>query len=367
VKVLFLYRFCTLGGVETVLRHRLDSLARRGVAVSLAFLDDLGGSATFRDAPVADLCFGRREIGQLLAQKRFDFILPIDTPEVEPLLRGSGGDAIVVAEVHSNHAPNLEYLHALDGTSTRAIIVPSAHQRDLVLRDFPAVRRAGIPVFVVPNPIDPALFRFVPPPRVPERPVVGWVGRLEPQKNWRQFVAIAAELTRTGADLDFILVGGARAPDAVKDTLRSLVTRRELAARFRWVSALAYERMPAFFSLLGASGGCLVPTSAVEPFGMTVLEAMACDAPVVAPRVDAFAELIEDGVSGLHFPPGDTLAATEAVRRVLADGDLRERLRAGGRDRVAARFTADRSVDRFLEVLSALRADAAPSALGAAS
>jgi len=364
VRILFIYQFCTLGGVEAVLRNRLAGLDARGVAVSLAFLDDLGGSETFRRAPGARLAFGRREIARLLAEERFDFILPIDTPEAYALLRGATKGAVVVTEVHSNHTPNLEYLHALAATGTRAVIAPSRHQRELILHEFPAVQRAGIPVHIVPNPIDTSRFRFAAPRQPLSRPVVGWVGRLEPQKNWRQFVALASALTHSGEDLDFVLVGGERAPTAVKETLRALVSGPELVSRFRWVSRLPYERMPAFYSLLAASGGCLVPTSLVEPFGMSVVEAMACSCPVVAPRIDAFTELIEDGLSGLHFPSGDIAAAAERVRRLLADAPLRERLRAGGLERIATHFTAERSVERFLDVLGSLHRPAAAACRG---
>jgi glycosyltransferase involved in cell wall biosynthesis len=353
VRILFIYQFCTLGGVEAVLRNRLAGLDVRGVAVSLAFLDDLGGSETFRRAPGARLAFGRRELARLLAEERFDFILPIDTPEAYALLRGATKGAIVVTEVHSNHTPNLEYLHALAATGTRAVIAPSRHQRELILREFPAIQRAGIPVHIVPNPIDTSRFRFAAPRQPLPRPVVGWVGRLEPQKNWRQFVALASALTHSGEDLDFVLVGGG-APTAV----RTLRAQRARAGEHSRVSRAPHERMrPSAPSSRRAR-------FAGEPFGMSVVEAMASSCPVVAPRIDAFTELIEDGLSGLHFPSGDIAAAAERVRRLLADAPLRERLRDGGLDRIATHFTAERSVERFLDVLGSLHRPAAAACRG---
>jgi glycosyltransferase involved in cell wall biosynthesis len=73
-----------------------------------------------------------------------------------------------------------------------------------------------------------------------------------------------------------------------------------------------------------------------------LLEAMACGTPVISTRVGAIPELLEQGRAGVLAPYGDPRALGEAVRAVLADGDLRTRLAARGRARCELRYDARR-------------------------
>jgi glycosyltransferase involved in cell wall biosynthesis len=59
-------------------------------------------------------------------------------------------------------------------------------------------------------------------------------------------------------------------------------------------------------------------------------EAQLAGVPVIATGIGAACELIDDGQSGLLVPPGDPSALAEAVRRVLEDPILSQRLRSGG-------------------------------------
>jgi glycosyltransferase involved in cell wall biosynthesis len=72
-----------------------------------------------------------------------------------------------------------------------------------------------------------------------------------------------------------------------------------------------------------------------EPGGQVVLEAMAAGVPVVAADAGGPAEVIEDGVTGLLYPPGNVAALAEALQTLAADEALRARLAEAGRQRVA--------------------------------
>ena len=87
-----------------------------------------------------------------------------------------------------------------------------------------------------------------------------------------------------------------------------------------------------------------------EGFGLTVLEAMAAGAPVVAADVPAVNEVVRDGVNGLLFPATNAHALAAVTVRLLEDRELAHRLRAGGRRTLVESFDASSLVERVERV-----------------
>ena len=102
--------------------------------------------------------------------------------------------------------------------------------------------------------------------------------------------------------------------------------------------------------LLHASDVLVLPSiDRREAFGIVQLEAMACGKPVIAtdlPTGVRFAN--QDEITGLLVPPRDADALARALRRVLDDAGLRERLGHAARQRVQREFTAARMIERTL-------------------
>lgn len=86
-----------------------------------------------------------------------------------------------------------------------------------------------------------------------------------------------------------------------------------------------------------------------EILGLTLLEAMACETPVVCSHIGGMPELVVDGETGLLVPPGDSAALGEAVERLLDDPATARRWGAAGRERVLARFTWRTVAERCLQ------------------
>ena len=78
-----------------------------------------------------------------------------------------------------------------------------------------------------------------------------------------------------------------------------------------------------------------------EGFGVACLEAMAHGRPVVATNVGGLRDLVVDGETGLLVSPRDPQALRAALKRLLADSELRHRLGMAGRDRARERFSWD--------------------------
>jgi glycosyltransferase involved in cell wall biosynthesis len=79
-----------------------------------------------------------------------------------------------------------------------------------------------------------------------------------------------------------------------------------------------------------------------EPFGLTIVEAMACGRPVVATLAGGVTEIIEDGKDAIGVPPGNVDCLVGALKRLLLDPDLRMRLGANAREKAVTHFDRNR-------------------------
>ncbi len=175
----------------------------------------------------------------------------------------------------------------------------------------------------------------------PKLPTVGMVGRRKDQGTLLRAAALV------GRPVNLVFVG-----IAADDALRSLETG--LAAG----SIVAYtgfrDAVVPFYHLLDVK----VLTTRAEGLSQALLESMALGVPVIAAAAGGVPELVRDGSNGLLYPPGDASGLADALRRLLDDPALRERLVAGGRESVSGHFHADAFVARTEAVYSELLNDA---------
>jgi glycosyltransferase involved in cell wall biosynthesis len=333
VRVLFVYSYLTLGGVEAVLRARLAGLAVHGIEAHAWFFHDFGGRSIFSGLEE------RVRVGDAAAclayARGFDLVSTIDTAEVlvgyeEP----APGLPPLVVECHSAYLDNIEYLRRLPRRRLATVFAPSQQHRKLV------VERVGddLEVQVVPNPVRQELVEEPTPfPAPPRRPVLAWVGRLDEHKNWKGFVEIAGILTARGVAAEAWIAGRPVEPERSAELL---ARAREAAVldKLRWFRGLPHERIPAFFDAVRDSGGVAVTTSRGESFGMTIVEAMARRCVVLVPETGPFTDFVVDGESGGLYRPGSMKAAADRLQVLLGDANLRQECGRRGREVVLERF-----------------------------
>jgi glycosyltransferase involved in cell wall biosynthesis len=177
------------------------------------------------------------------------------------------------------------------------------------------------------------------------RRLVGVVGRLQQWKQQHLAIDAVGRLAAEGRDVHGLIVGGDAhgvAPEYGPD-LKRLVADRGLAERITFTGHVDDARP--YMQLLEV----LLNTSANEPFGIVLLEAMALGVPVVAFDADGGPrEILDGGRFGLLARAGDGQDLARQVRRLLDDPSLHGRLVDEGRARVRERFGAERMV-RALE------------------
>jgi glycosyltransferase involved in cell wall biosynthesis len=124
------------------------------------------------------------------------------------------------------------------------------------------------------------------------------------------------------------------------------------AGDYRYHGAVSRTAKVAFYAQLDAFS---MPTTAREPKGLSVLEAMASGVPVVQPRRGASIEAIESTGGGLLVGPDDADCIAEGLWQLWQDADLRERCGDDGADEVRERFTAAQMADRLVDVFETAR------------
>jgi glycosyltransferase involved in cell wall biosynthesis len=355
--VLIGYAYLTVGGVETVLRARMEGLAAHGIDVDAWFLHDLGGRSVFAGLDHRVRVGGVDELAAALVRHDYDLVVTIDTPELLGPLAEAAGQPRLVVECHSPYLENLGYLAALPRHRPAAVLVPSEHQRRLVeaLLGPPLDATAATPVLVVPNPLHTDLFAAIVDPPAQHglpHPAVLWLGRMDDLKNWQGFLELGRELLALQPAAELWLVG--RPAPGDDGTVRQRAKEAGVLASLRWLRGIPHQRVPALLDLVRASGGVLVSTSRGESFGMTVAEAMARGCGVAVPDNAPFDEFVLDGETGLRFPPEDPAAAARAVARLLADAPLRKRLGTEGRQLMIARHAPDVALAALASELYAL-------------
>jgi glycosyltransferase involved in cell wall biosynthesis len=149
-----------------------------------------------------------------------------------------------------------------------------------------------------------------------------YVGRIDPRKGIATAIRALAMLPE---EATLRVVGGG--DDAHLEQLHGLVAELGLGRRVSFDGSRPRDELAAVY----AGADVLVfPVEWAEPWGLVPLEAMACTRPVVATGTGGSAEYLRDGENCLLYPAGDPEALAERVRRLAADGALREKLCAGG-------------------------------------
>ena len=302
--------------------------------------------------------------------------------EVGEILDGGRFDAVVAAMAFSwvgatpaSRARGVPILWRAGGTELpafqRLVLSLWAHRYppDGLICNSEAVRRMFAPLVPAPsslvrNGVDTDLFRVgagnpanlgLDPRR--GHPVVGFAGRLVPQKRPQDFLQMASAIARRHPQVRFLMAGeGSRRP-----SVEQLARELRLGDRLRFLGLV--RDMRDFY----AACDLLVLPSRSEGCPNTVLEAMAMKLPVVASDTPATREVVESMSDGLLYPMGEVDKLAEAVERLLGNPGLRAALAERAWRKVQGPFGAAASaaalVRRIETTVGAVRTAGARAAL----
>jgi glycosyltransferase involved in cell wall biosynthesis len=202
---------------------------------------------------------------------------------------------------------------------------------------FPADR-----IFVKPNFVDPD-----PGAGTGQGDYALFVGRISEEKGIRTLLDAWALL---GNAIPLRVIGDGPLAGWAEETSR----------RMSRVEVLGWKPLEDVLTAMKDARFLIFPSVWYETFGLVVVQAFAAGLPVIASGHGAMTSLIQDGLTGLHFRPGDPADLARQVRWALDHPSELSTMRRQARDEYEARYSADRNYTALMEAYALARVGLAP-------
>lgn len=313
-----------------------SSLLRRLASMAAA------GRARVRAVDVVDTHFALYVLPVLVAAKHRPHVTHFHGPWYR--------EAAVESGRHGIAATVRRIVEAFVYRRADELITLSAEFRRLLIDDFGILPSR---VHVIPPGVD--LERFQPVPRsearrrlrLPEAGVMAVATRRLARRMGLD-VLIRAWAQADVGDATLHLVGDGHERQALEE----LTSRLGVSDSVRFVGRVSEEDLPLWYA---AADFTVVPSVALEGFGLIVLESLASGTPVVASRTGGMAEVLADFTPDLLVEPGDVFALAQLLTRLVRDPEARpDRTECR---RFAETFNWPDAADRIIRVFEAARAE----------
>lgn len=227
----------------------------------------------------------------------------------------------------------------------RHVQFASEYLRGLVLKAGKTIENCE----VIPWGINIKIFPFREISSGPNRLL--YVGQIISHKGIHTAIeAMRILIARYGlSNLTLTLVGGQSGSGGYEAQIHQLVNSYGLKENVHFAGFTSREYLPKVYS---EHDILVFPSVWDEPFGIVLLEAMACGLAVVSTATGGNKEFLIDGENCLIFPPNDYEALSNRINRLISDPHLRKKLFLAGRKMVEERFDIRRTIDKLEESLN---------------
>ena len=175
--------------------------------------------------------------------------------------------------------------------------------------------------------------------------IVAVIGALQPRKDHLTFLATAHEIVKDNKDVVFLIVGAGSESytNSIKEKIDSLGLASSVKLTGWWPEDKIYE--------LFAGIDILVVSSEQESFGLTIIEALALETPVVSTRCGGPEEVIQEGVTGLLVKVKQPKELAKAVVHLLDNPQFARELGIAGRQDVLSIFSVEHYAEDIQKII----------------
>lgn len=178
----------------------------------------------------------------------------------------------------------------------------------------------------------------------PDAPLLGIIGRLEPQKDHENFLWAADRIHKNNQNARFFIVGDGYLHDQLVTLTNSLGLQDVV------IFCGLRKDIPAVMAALDV----LVISSHYEGLPVVLLEAMAASRPVVSTAVSGVISVVEDGETGILVEPSNSDALADACLRLIGDSDLRRKMGKNGYERAMSLYSITTMTEKTVALYRSL-------------
>ena len=354
MNVLFVY-YLPSGGVETLNRQRSIALKRKNINCHFLYYRKERELINEHHAPTF-ITNNDNEISEILRKGNYNTVIITSDYLSLPKFRGFGYTGKLILEIQglgSQESARAELNNAvpfIKNSSNGILSSKTPHIIKFLDEIYPS-----FPKFIFHNCFDTTQFAYKPLKKI-NNPIIAWIGRIDDNKNWREFLKIGHQLTkRYNSKIRlYMFEDHTLSSPSERQQFQQLIRDLNLKRNLSILSNIPHEQMANYFSLIGDSGGFLCSTSKVEGFGYAIIEAMSCRCPVLTTDSDGVKHSIIHNQTGKYYSLGNINEAVNEAIELMTNISLREQIRLSAVQHVKVHFDPERYSENFINMLENL-------------
>lgn len=278
-KVLYVYKWATMGGVERVLLNRAQAFKSSKIQVlqHVFFLHDSGGKRLLNKYIEKYNLDYYLQIVENFSPEQYDVVHSIDTPEIFEMMKGNGK---IFFECHTAYTENRQYIKKLP-LDLKGIIVPSEKFKRDIIDELPIPLQEK--TYILRNSVPKEFFEITTQSvkRFNKIPIA-YIGRVDKLKNTEEVIEIFSLLQKRLGDHFILLIAGPITPEV---DLLKIIEKKNLLNRFLYLPPISFEKIPSLLEIIKVNEGIFISSSKGESFGLSIAEAIYSGVPIVASHI----------------------------------------------------------------------------------
>lgn len=379
MNILFVF-YIPSGGVDTLNRQRCHALKKYGIESHCLYFQEGSGLQNTVNIPTF-ITEDDATIKQILEQYNYKAIIIVSAYAYFQRFRELGFRGNIIFFEIQGFGPKEDarwaLTNALPAVNSFAdgILLPGTqHIKELVDELYPHMNTFEFNIC-----LETAHFYYQKSRKYPYL-IVAWLGRIEDNKNWSEFLLIGNELRKSYPDIRlWMFEDDTLGTPAERVLFKQMIARLELENNLVIRANVPHSKMADYLSMIGDSGGLLCSTSKVESASYSVLEAMACRCPVLTTDSDGVRRSVIHNLTGKYYTLGNIDEAVKEAKEVIqyekprwyhslliAIGDTksmelmlvqnrREKIRRQAQRYVKKHFNTDLYCRNFIQMLEQLK------------